>query len=170
MNYKEEMYLKHYGVLGMKWGQRRARRAANGARLSSAISKGADKHSKLMLKKAERLSSEGKNKKAQKAINGAKLSSAISKGADIHSKAMQKKADRITKELAAKKKQSVKDFTDEELKKKVSRLQLEKQYKDLSKSNIDRGKDFAKKIATTSVSAAVSGIAVVKIRKALGAG
>lgn len=170
MNYKEEMELRHFGVLGMKWGQRRARRATNGAKLSSAISKGADTHSKLMSKKAERLSSEGKNKKAQKAINGAKVSSAISKGADIHSKAMQKKADRIAKETAAKKKPSVKDFTDEELKKKVSRLQLEKQYKDLSKSNIDKGKDFAKKVVASSVSAAVTGIAVVKIRKALGAG
>ena len=170
MNYKEEMELRHFGVLGMKWGQRRARRATNGSKLSSAISKGADTHSKLMSKKAERLSSEGKNKKAQKAINGAKVSSAISKGADIHSKAMQKKADRIAKETAAKKKPSVKDFTDEELKKKVSRLQLEKQYKDLSKSNIDKGKDFTKKIVASSVSAAVTGIAVVKIRKALGAG
>ena len=170
MNYKEEMALRHFGVPGMKWGQRRARRAANGAKLSSAISKGAGTHSKLMSKKAERLSSGGENKKAQKAINGAKISSAISKGADIHSKAMQKKADRIAKETAAKKKPSVKDFTDEELKKKVSRLQLEKQYKDLSKSSVDKGKDFAKKIATTSVSAAVTGIAVVKIRKALGAG
>ena len=168
MNYKEEMELRHFGVLGMKWGVRRARRAANGAKLSSAISKGAETHSKLMQKKADRLSSEGKNKKAQKAVNGAKLSSAISKGADIHSKAMQKKADRIAKETAAKKKPSVKDFTDEELKKKVSRLQLEKQYRDLSKSNVTKGKEFATKIITSSVSAAVTGIAVVKIRKALG--
>jgi len=168
MNYKEEMELRHFGVIGMKWGQRRARSASNGARLSGAVSKLASDHSKAMLKKADRLSSEGKNKKATKAVNGAKLSSAISKGADIHSKAMLKKADRISKSVAAKKKPSVKDFTDEELKKKVSRLQLEKQYKDLSKTNIVKGKDFAMKIAATSVSAAVTGVAVVKIRKALG--
>jgi len=169
MNYKEEMELRHFGVIGMKWGVRRARRAANGARLSGAVSRFASDHSKAMLKKADRLVSEGQSKKAKKAVNGSKVSSAISKVADIHSKDMQKKADRISKEVAAKKKHSVKDFTDEELKKKVSRLQLEKQYKDLSKSSIDKGKDFAGKIVATSVSAAVTGIAVVKIRKALGA-
>ena len=95
MNYKEEAYLMHYGVLGMKWGQRKIRRAENGSKFSKAISKMAGKHSLAMQKKSERLEGEGNFRGVLAARKGSKFSSSVSKLSEMHSNAMQKKADRI---------------------------------------------------------------------------
>jgi hypothetical protein len=52
-------------------------------------------------------------------------------------------------------KKSVKDMSDDELRKAVNRLNLEQQYTRLSDSNVGRGREYAKKIikAGTSVAA-----------------
>lgn len=52
-------------------------------------------------------------------------------------------------------KKSVKDMSDEELRKKVNRLQMERQYTQLSSSNVSKGREYAQKMikAGTTVAA-----------------
>ena len=97
-------YLKHYGVLGMKWGVRRYQN------------------------KDGTLTSAGK-----------------------------KRYDRDEQKIAnkAKKKPSVKEMSDDELRKAINRLQMERQYSQLRPSNINKGKEYAQKVfkAGTTVAA-----------------
>lgn len=51
-----------------------------------------------------------------------------------------------TKQTSSKKARSLSDFSDDELKKKVQRLQLEEQYKRLNPEKISAGKKFVKKV------------------------
>lgn len=48
------------------------------------------------------------------------------------------------------KKKSVKEMTDAELKEKISRLELEKRYRDLSPKEVNKGKDFVMKVLEQS--------------------
>ena len=52
-------------------------------------------------------------------------------------------------------KKTVKDMSDDELRKTVNRLQMERQYTQLSGSNVSRGKEYAQKLfkAGTTVAA-----------------
>jgi hypothetical protein len=60
-----------------------------------------------------------------------------------------------TEKAAAKKKPSVKEMSDDELRKVVNRLQLERQYSQLSESSVSKGKEYAQKLfkAGTTVAA-----------------
>ena len=79
-----------------------------------------------------------------------KKKSLIAKMSDKKKKAKKEK----TKEEAqeAEKKKSVKDMSDAELRAKISRLQLEKQYSDLSRQTepVSKGKKFVENIMTKS--------------------
>lgn len=97
-------FLTHYGVLGMKWGVRRASR-------SSGSSKGGVKK---------------------------KLSSLTS---------------RVSKAKSKREKNSVKNLSDQELKKRIARLELEKRYKSLNRENTNRGSKIAREILEGSARA-----------------
>lgn len=99
MNYKEEAYLLHYGILGMKWGKR-----------SSSV-----KPSKI--------------KKPRK--------------------------------------EKVKNLSDDELRKRINRIQMEKQYSELSAGKIKKGQRVISKILTNSVKTAVGAIVVAETTKAI---
>lgn len=87
-----------------------------------------------------------------------KKKSLIDKMSDKKKKATKKKAKEKVKEKAkeeaqeAEKKKSVKDMSDAELRAKISRLQLEKQYADLSRQTepVSKGKKFVEGIMTKS--------------------
>lgn len=83
-----------------------------------------------------------------------KKKSLIAKMSDKKKKATKEKAKEKAKEEAqeAEKKKSVKDMSDAELRAKISRLQLEKQYADLSKQTepVSKGKKFVEGIMTKS--------------------
>lgn len=66
------------------------------------------------------------------------------------------------------KKRTVKDLTDDELKKKISRLQMEKQYKDLSKKDIGRGRKLAENVLETSLKTVGTALVVTLLKKSLG--
>ena len=88
-------YLQHYGILGMRWGVRRARpKSSSGSRFS-------------------------------------------------------RKSYKNSKEL---KKKTIKDLSDNELRSKINRLELEKRYKELSGSDkqSSRGKKFVMDVLETS--------------------
>lgn len=95
-------YLQHYGILGMRWGVRRARpKSSSGSRFS---------------RKSYKNSKELKKKPVEP------------------------------------KKKTIKDLSDNELRSKINRLELEKRYKELSGSDkqSSRGKKFVMDVLETS--------------------
>lgn len=99
---EDEEFIQHYGVLGMKWG---IRRAAGSYAKSQANRYG---------KPIERMA---KTKAARSAAKGKKKAGP-----------------------------TVKNMSDEQLKKATQRLQLEKQYKTLSKKDTSKGAKFVKDV------------------------
>ena len=67
-----------------------------------------------------------------------------------------------------KKKPSVKEMSDDELRKAVNRLQLERQYSQLSPSNIVKGKEYTKKVIKAGTTVAAVTSAAVTIHKNIG--
>lgn len=65
----------------------------------------------------------------------------------------QKVANKAAKK-ATKKKLSVKEMSDDELRKVVNRLQMERQYSQLSESNVSKGKEYVQKIIKTGTTVA----------------
>lgn len=94
-----EDFLMHYGVLGMKWGRRKAR--------PSRSSKPSTQRTSSLSKKA-------------------------------------------TTKKKATKKVKVKDLSDEDLQKKINRLQMEKRYRDLKKDEVSAGRKLVGDILMTS--------------------
>ena len=142
-------YLKHYGVLGMKWGIRRTPAQLGRTMITSKRQLTADKV-KLDRLNSGKHTSVGFTKKRQAAYN--------KRDKDILEKRIksneQKLANKAAKK-AAKKKPSVKEMSDDELRKVVNRLQMERQYSQLSESSVSKGKDYAQKVfkAGTTVAA-----------------
>lgn len=104
-------YLKHYGVLGMKWGVRRNRS-------TSSSGKRGEKN--------------GSDEKKLIVMRPPKPSTASSKP----------------------KKTSISDMSDDELRRRISRLEMEKRYKDLSREReqkqVSRGKRFVQDVMEKS--------------------
>lgn len=95
--------LMHYGVLGMKWGVRRARKAS-------------------------------------------------SKKTTLFKKKSKSPADQSSKP----KKKSVKDMSDDELRKAINRLEMEKRFNDLSPKQVSKGKQFVSDFMSKSIVPAVN--------------
>lgn len=65
-----------------------------------------------------------------------------------------KKSSGVKKRRSRKK--ELKSMSDDELRKKINRLNMERQYKDLTKTNLEKGKDYVMGIASTSYKAATT--------------
>ena len=65
-NYLQPDELMHYGVLGMKWGHKKARRYENKARIARESAK---EWREIGYNKASKLANKGKNEKATKIKN-----------------------------------------------------------------------------------------------------
>lgn len=133
-------YLAHYGILGMRWGVRR-----NPAERQLTV----DKRDLERLNNGRHLSV-GLTKKRQAAYDK-RDKTILEKRIEANE---QKVANKAAKK-ATKKKPSVKEMSDEELRKVVNRLQMERQYSQLSESSVSKGKEYAQKIikAGTTVAA-----------------
>ena len=64
-------------------------------------------------------------------------------------------------------KSKIKSMSDAELRQKINRIQMEKQYSELSAGKIKKGQRVISKILTNSVKTAVSAIIVVETSKAI---
>lgn len=119
--------LIHYGVLGMKWGVRRRRRAAS-----------------VNERDAKKLEKSGFKKEAD--------------ALRLLAKKQRTKADEIEARINKKKemKKKVEEMSDDELRKVINRLQMERQYSQLSPSNINKGKEYAQKVIRTGITVATA--------------
>ena len=147
-------YLTHYGILGMKWGVRRtpeqlARAKLGRTMITTKRQLTADKVKLDRLNSGKHISV-GFTKKRQAAYD--------KRDKDILKKRIKFNEQKLANKAAkkeAKKKPSVKEMSDEELRKAVNRLQMERQYSQLSESSINKGKEYAQKVfkAGTTVAA-----------------
>lgn len=126
----DELY--HYGVLGMRWGVRRYQK--KDGTLTNSGKKRYDKEMERL--KAEEKIIKNKNRTQSKLE---KL------------EAKRKSVEELKKNLNKPKEKSVKEYSDAELRERVNRLQLEKQYKDLSPKQVSIGKTVVNRIVKNVV-------------------
>lgn len=110
--------LRHYGIKGMKWGVRRTP-AQLGHTTKSSTKKESSKSSESV---------------------GKKITSKVS---SYRAASKQKKTEKQQAENQKKlRKKPVSELTDDELKQRISRLELEKRYADLSPKNVEKGESW----------------------------
>lgn len=147
----DEPYVEHYGIKGMKWGVRRSQETLDrlAGRVRSTASSVKDKASKA---RSERSAD---NKKIASAKRKSRVETAKAR-AEGKARVEKARIDRKVKEAESGSdtktdtKRPVSELTDKELKARVDRLNLEKQYRTLttpkkSKTTGDVIKDFAVK-------------------------
>ena len=149
--YSNELY--HHGVKGMHWGVRRYQnadgtRTALGKRRMRTDKTGSklDNAFKPTIKVKDQISPA---EKAAKDVS--KISTNV---ANIS---------RISKKTRKQPDNHVKEMSDEELTRRIRRLQLEKQYKDLSETDVHQGKMTVEDYASIATSVAVIAGSVASI-------
>lgn len=129
-------YLTHHGILGMKWGIRRTP-----AQLGYVTIRQANKNAKKSGKEAVKKMNESPKKHTLSQYNKA------AKKARKESVEKDKTLSKSLREAKQKQKSTgVKTMSDEELRKIVNRLQMERQYSQLSQSNVSKGKEYVQKV------------------------
>lgn len=153
-----ENYLEHYGVLGMKWGVRRTPEQLghkpSSKKKTADLKSTVKKVGSAVVSKSKTVIEAGKKKLAEK-----------------KSVKMESKTKKTNSEVkTSSKKRKVSSMSDEELRKVVQRLSLEKQYQQLSPKT-SSGKEKVMKFLKTSGKVAVTAIAIGEVyggAKALG--
>lgn len=124
----DELY--HYGIKGMKWGIRRTpeqlgHRTKTSAKVASAAKSAGSAVVRGAKKAGSAVATSVKNRRAAKK----------------QKKAEEREVER-TKKL---KKKKVSDMTDQELRDRIARLQLEQQYKQLAPQTTNKGKSWVRR-------------------------
>lgn len=135
---QETDYLVHYGVLGMKWGVRKDRRQASRNRAS--------------IKKAASVIS--KSGSSEKTIGDvARLAKSMVKES-VNKRTIRKEVKKAVKqakaEAKAERRKKTSDLSDEELQRRVNRLEMEKKYKTLRKEQLSEGTKLVQNILKKS--------------------
>lgn len=77
------------------------------------------------------------------------------------------KSENQNKKTSKKKSKSVKDMSDEELRAKINRLEMEKRYRDLSSKDVSKGKKFTSRVMNNMVLPAVEDVSRQLIKSAI---
>lgn len=164
-DHSNELY--HHGVLGMKWGIRRYQNA-DGSLTPAGKKKYGTKTNFEKVQRAKKAASTSKEKakkiKAREKAN-ARTEAEIAK---YKKKAgvKDKTKDKVKTDEHPKTK-SISDMTDDELRSKINRIQLENQYRSLNPEKVSFGKKMASKFLNEAIVPAATSAGRAYIEKAL---
>lgn len=134
--------LYHFGTKGMKWGVRRYQNKDGS--LTNAGKKRYDKEMAKLKDEAKTL----RNKQRVKA----KLDKLEEQRRKVDTLRGKSASDSDTqKSNSAPKKRTIKDLSDDELRSAINRMQMEKQFKELTEARKDKGKSFIETIINDMV-------------------